>query len=284
MLHRPGGSPRARKSSASHAGVPDARGSSEFGSEGALAIRQRMRAPLRLAWPPSRIKKAATPDRSEATASRRVAVKSSTLGSPHNSPMTQDKAAHLRPSSIAQSASLASRASTWMRSRFGNPGGWTRPDSRIAIRSWIHSIGLVPSTCASMKPAQPPSRGCAANSSDKVGLGGAGKCQRSPNPLGRRSRMAGRVCAETAPPATRDKPLATRLTTFLFYFCSLSGESDGRVNPSTRVPLFARRGSGRSRSRSAGRRGRIRQMPCVCSAVPRPCPAHGNGRARRAAR
>ena len=31
---------------------------------------------------------------------------------------------------------------------------------------------------------------------------------------------AGPERAKTAPPATRDKPLATRLTTFLFYFCS----------------------------------------------------------------
>jgi hypothetical protein len=31
---------------------------------------------------------------------------------------------------------------------------------------------------------------------------------------------AGPERAETAPPATRDRPLATRLTTFLFYFCS----------------------------------------------------------------
>ena len=49
---------------------------------GLLAIRQRSRAPERLAWPPSRIKKAATPCRSAATASRRVAVKSNAWGSP----------------------------------------------------------------------------------------------------------------------------------------------------------------------------------------------------------
>jgi hypothetical protein len=38
--------------------------------------------------------------------------------------------------------------------------------------------------------------------------------------LGRRSDSAGSERAETAPPATRDKPLATRLTTLLFHFCS----------------------------------------------------------------
>jgi len=128
-------------------------------SDGALAIRQRMRAPLKLAWPPSRIKKAATPDRSDATASRRVAVKSSARGSPQISPITAESAAHLKPSSIAQSASFASRASTWMRFRLGSPGGWTRPLSRIAMRSWTHNSGFEESSWASRKPAQPPSRG-----------------------------------------------------------------------------------------------------------------------------
>ena len=81
-------------------------------SDGALAIRHRIRAPLKLAVPPSRTSQHGTPDRSEATASRRVAVKSSARGSPHNSPITQDNAEHLTPSSIAHSASRASRAST----------------------------------------------------------------------------------------------------------------------------------------------------------------------------
>jgi hypothetical protein len=46
--------------------------------------------------------------------------------------------------------------------------------------------------------------------------------------------LTGRICAKTAPPATRDKPLATRLTTFLFYFCSFSRDSGARVNGATR--------------------------------------------------
>src|SRR6185295_5473688 len=91
---------------------------------------------------------------------------------------------------------------------------------RIAIRSWTHSSGFCVSSCASRNPAHPPSRGCAAKSSLRVGLGEAGRCQRSPNPLGRRSDLAGPERAETAPPATRDRPLATRLTTLMFYFCS----------------------------------------------------------------
>lgn len=90
---------------------------------GTLAIRQRIRAPLKLAVPPSRTSQHGVPLRSDATASRRVAVKSSARGSPHNSPITADSAAHLTPSSIAHSASLASRAATWMRFCEGNPGG-----------------------------------------------------------------------------------------------------------------------------------------------------------------
>ena len=186
MLQRPGGIPRARNSSASHAGSPGARASRSLLSDGALAIRQRIRAPLRFAVPPSRTSQHGTPDRSDATASRRVAVKSSARGSPHNSPITADSAAHLTPSSIAHSASRASRASTWTRFCEGSPGGWMRPLSRIAMRSWTHSNGLSAPSWASRNPAQPPSRGCAAKSSERVGSDGAGNRQRSPNPLGRR--------------------------------------------------------------------------------------------------
>ena len=92
--------------------MPGARMSSGFTSDGALAIRQRIRAPLRFVLPPSRTSQQGTPLRSDATASLRVAVKSSTRGSPQISPITQESALHLTPSSIAHSASLASRAST----------------------------------------------------------------------------------------------------------------------------------------------------------------------------
>ncbi len=216
MLHRPGGMPRARNSSASHAGVPGARGSRSLTSDGALAIRQRIRAPLKLAWPPSRIKKAATPDRSEATASRRVAVKSSARGSPQISPMTAESALHLKPSSIAHSASFESHVSTWMRFCEGSPGGCTRPLSRIAMRSCTHSSGFSVSICASRNPAQPPSRGCAAKSSERVGPGGAGRRQRSPSPLGS-WRISG---VRLPPPPTGLRPATTRLTTLMFFFCS----------------------------------------------------------------
>ena len=81
-------------------------------SDGVLAIRQRIRAPLRFAVPPSRTSQQGVPLRSDATASRRVAVKSSARGSPQISPITAERQAHLTPSSIAHSASRASRAST----------------------------------------------------------------------------------------------------------------------------------------------------------------------------
>ena len=197
-------------------------------------MRQRIRAPLRSAVPPSRTSQHGVPLRSEATASRRVAVKSSAFGSPHNSPMTAERQEHLTPSSIAHSASRASRASTWMRLDVASPGGWIRPLSRIAIRSCTHSSGLVVSSCARRNPTQPPSRGWAAKISERVGLGGAGKRHGSPNPGGRRGCSAGSERAKTAPPTTRDKPLATRLIKFSFCFCSLSRDSRARVNAATR--------------------------------------------------
>ena len=166
--------------------------------------------------PPSRTSQQGFPLRSAATASRRVAVKSSAFGSPHNSPITAERQEHLTPSSIAHSASLASRASTWMRCWVGNPGGWIRPLSRIAIRSCTHSKGLSVPSCASRNPAQPPSRGCTANSSERVGVGGAGTRHGSPNSLLSWTFLGTRL----APLPTRVRPAATRLTTFLFFFCS----------------------------------------------------------------
>ena len=225
MLHRPGGRPRARNNSASQAAAPGALKSSGCGKDGRLATRQRMRAPLRFAVPPSRTSQQGTRLRSAATASRRVAVKSRLPGSPHNSPMTAERPEHLRPSSIAQSASRASRASTWMRGRPGRPAGCTRPDSRIAMRSWTQSTGLSAASCGRRKPVQPPSRGLAANSSLSVGPDGWGREKGSAKPGG----LARFPAARLPPPATRERPPATRLATLMFYFCSYSRESGGRV-------------------------------------------------------
>ncbi len=186
-----------------------------------------MRAPLRFAVPLRRASQQGTAERSAATASRRVAVKSSTFGSPQISPMTALREEHLSPSSIAHKASRASRASTWMSSVWPSPAGCTRPASLIAIRSWTHSKGLAVPNCGSRKPAQPPSRGLAVNSSLRVGRGGAGRRKGSSKTLG-----SGRFSTARRPaPATRDKPLATRLTTLLFYFCSLRRVTGGESMP-----------------------------------------------------
>jgi hypothetical protein len=102
------------------------------------------------------------------------------------------------------------------------------------MRSWTQRRGLSFASCASKNPAQPPSRGWTANSSERVGRCGFGKHQRSPAPFGSARGSAGSEGTETAPPATRERPLATRLTTFLFYFCSLSRDLGARVNGATR--------------------------------------------------
>ena len=244
-FHRPGTNPRARNKSASQAGVPGAFGSRGCGSDGRLATRQRIRAPLKLAVPLRRTSQQGTPVRSAATARRRVAVKSNAAGSPHSSPMTALKAQHLSPSSIAQSASRASRASTWIRWRFGSPAGWIRPPSKIAIRSWIQSRGLSASSCGSRKPAQPPSRGDVASSSLSVGRGVAGRQKEPPRPIDPEGFSAVRRVAHRPsrgwsfarlPPATRESSAATRLATHMFFFCSYSRESVSRVKASTRNP------------------------------------------------
>ena len=247
MLHRPGGAPRARNNSASQAGAPGALWSNGCGRDGRLATRQRIRAPLRLAVPLWRTSQQGTWLRSAATANRRVAVKSRAAGSPHNSPMTAPMPVHLSPSSIAHKASRASRAATWMRGR-PSPAGWTRPASRIAMRSWTHSTGLPAASCGSRKPAQPPSRGEAANSSERVGDSGFGRIQRPCEGRGpvRRSgwvlarvwtpAFAGAQSGQTdkAPPATRESSATTRLATHMFCFCSYSRESGSRVKAATR--------------------------------------------------
>ena len=209
-----------------------------------LAIRQRMRAPLKFAVPCSRTSQQGTCRRSAATDSRRVAVKSSAAGSPQISPTTALSPEHRRPSSIAHKASRASRAVTWMRGRGPSPAGWIRPASRIAIRSWIQSRGFPLSSCGSRKPAQPPSRGDKAKTSESVGCSGAGRQNGSPNSL-RRGRFSaarscavepsgGRSAARNWPPATRVRPAATRLLTNMFYFCSYSCETGNRVKVATR--------------------------------------------------
>ncbi len=198
--------------------------------------------------------------RSAATASRRVAVKSSAAGSPHSSPITADRAGHLSPSSIAHSASLASRASTWMRFWLGRPGGWIRPLSRIAMRSWTHSTGLVgrdlrqqeprPAAVARMRREQlgqgrhPPlhlqGRGTMRSMVEGSFCGKAppSRLRRATSPAKAGEETLGRT--ETAPPATRDRPLATRLTTLMFCFCSyrVSRPAESILRLGTKAKLF----------------------------------------------
>ncbi len=205
-------------------------------------MRQRKRAPDRSAAPaPSRTRKQGTPCVSAAKARRRVAVKSSACGAPHNSPTTAASALHLSPSSIAHSAARASRASTWTSSQ-RRPGGWRRPASRIAMRSCTHSSGP-DGASAARRPVQPASRGWTENHSLRVGPAGAGRSRAAPAgcPCGHspgRAADAGTRVPE-APPGRReghDRPpapmrrasptarssaarivlVATRLASFLF--------------------------------------------------------------------
>src|SRR6266403_109436 len=112
-----------------------------------------------------------------------------------------------------------------------------RPLSRMAMRSCTHSKGLPVVSCARRKPAQPPSCGSAANNSESVGLGGAGTCQGSPTPFGSARGSTGSERTTTAPPATRDQPLATRLTIFSVLVLFLFRDSMAGVNPATRPAL-----------------------------------------------
>ena len=139
--------------------------------------------------------------------------------------MTAPSPAHLSPSSIAHSAERASRASTWMRSGHGRPGGCIRPDSRIAIRSCTHSKGRR----GRAGPEEPrPAAIARARGEElakgqvlrRIGRGMARDSSPRPRTPPQRSDALGRPSeARTVPPpATRESSAATRLTTFMFYF------------------------------------------------------------------
>ena len=148
------------------------------------------------------------PIRSAATASRRVAVKSSAAGSPHSSPITAPSAAHLKPSSIAHSAERASRAATWMRSvptakaRRINP---PRLEDRHPLLHPQQRLAARPTARAGTRP--PPSRGWRRTVRDSVGRrrrGQAPALAQSARDRTLSSRPRGRTVRP--PPATRDKP------------------------------------------------------------------------------
>ena len=101
--------------------------------------------------------------------------------------------------------------------------------------------------CRAGPAGTPPSRRRAgAPRTVRTGCGWAARAGASARPvrLGNARGSAGPERAETAPPATRDKPLATQLTTFLFYFCSCLANS-------TRTESMARLGALPSRPGSA---------------------------------
>ncbi len=118
------------------------------------------------------------------------------------------------------------------------------------MRSWTHSKGLPVASCASRNPAQPPSRGCAANSSERVWAAAAvGRAPPSPELRSERSAFSSRPDLRDSSAGDQGKAPATQLTTFLFYFCSLSRESERRVNAES-----ARLGRLRALADSAGLR------------------------------
>ncbi len=110
--------------------------------------------------------------RSDATASRRVAVKSSARGSPQISPITAESAAHLTPSSIAHSASRASRASTWMRSCDGKPRRMDPPALQDRHPVLDPQQGLVR---AELRQQEPRPAAVARVRGEQLGQGGAGR-------------------------------------------------------------------------------------------------------------
>lgn len=159
--------------------------------------------------------------RSARSARRFDAVKSSTRGVPHTSPITPPRDAHFRPSSIVHSTSPASRAHTRTSlsgstpKRF-RPAPCGRPVSRPLNRSCTHSKGFPAGNCASVKPMAPASPP-AANTSVSSGRP-AGKTASSPSVAGLSPASPGRVKGETR----RRSGVWTgaSFTGFMFRFCS----------------------------------------------------------------
>ena len=136
------------------------------------------------------------------------------------------------------------------------------------------------------------------------------RCARLGSCLRRSTVSAGPERAKTAPPATRDKPLATRLTTFLFYFCSYLAsrlaESIARLGAfdfleeTADLAHHVARGAGRNAERHVGaieldrlvalmleparRARRDRARPCATTrpaAAPAACPSRAGSAAGR---
>lgn len=82
-------------------------------------MRQRVSAALGTGSPPTRSRKAVTPDDSAASASRRLAVRSSKGAGPRNSTTSAPKAGH-RSASTAARSSMASSAIAPISNRAGS--------------------------------------------------------------------------------------------------------------------------------------------------------------------
>ena len=221
----PAACPRARNRSASHAGVPDARGSSGLASDGALAIRQRIRAPLRLAVPPSRTSQQAHADRSDATASRRVAVKSSAWGRPDFADHGRERRAPYpflhRPQRVARVARLDVDEILRGKSRRMDSPAF---EDRHAL---LHpQQGFVGAELRQQEPC-PAAIARVRGEQFATGWGWAARAAASVRPA--RWGSWGSFFGRTASAAgDQGKPAATQLTTFLFYFCSFSRRVRGR--------------------------------------------------------
>ena len=255
-LHRPGGQPAG----AEQLGVPGRR-ARRRGSNG-LGERRRARHPpahpraaqigaCRRAAPASTAPRC----RSAATASRRVAVKSSAAGSPHNSPITAHKrgasqALLHRPQRGAGVARLdMDEVATGKPRRIDPPAFEDR-----------HPLLHPQQGLARARPAAAGTR----PSRRRAGARRTVRERRRAEPAARQSRKRARpdplrgmdvlqpAGARNAPPATRESLLATRLATFLFYFCSYTRESAAESS----VQLGSRtRGDARRRSPGQPRLG-----------------------------
>ena len=154
----------------SHAGCPGA--SAASGIDGAAATCQRVRAALGVLFASIRSNRGVTPDPSAARASRRLAVRSSAGGLPHNSITTTPSPVQRIASAPARSVVAASRSTPTI-TRAGSspicarPAAWMAPPRRSAACSRSHST-CPPSNRASAMPnpaALPPSPPSAVNTS-----------------------------------------------------------------------------------------------------------------------
>ena len=181
------------------------------------------------------------------------------------------------------------------------------------MRSCTHSKGFSRSAWASRKPAQPASRGEPRTAPTRWGWVAPARASAHPAAAGGARTQIGAGPERTGlpPPATRERPTATRLATFMFYFCSFSRESgdESQCRDSTGSESGGARdlrgfGEPGHDHRLQRRRATLglgqecadlvhdlaedrpmdREAACDRCRSPPPCRAHGRGPARRSAR